>query len=142
MHKCTLIVSVASLGLLFSKCCVSSVLRSLPCGQLIITCCALWDFVPDTIAPYFLSERTTTLGLNRIVTDPKLFPNLTLHAHDLFVMNILRMVLYKLFQKKTLSLFNFFNRKKLILYDESTKSLTTGEKGGLEAIRGDEKSFQ
>lgn len=130
MHKCTLIVSVASLGLLFSKCCVSSVLRSLPCGQLIITYCALWDFVPDTIAPYFLSERTTTLGLNRIVTDPKLFPNLTLHAHDLFVMNILRMVLYKLFQKKTLSLFNFFNRKKLILYDESTKSLTTGEKGG------------
>lgn len=57
-------------------------------------------FVPDTIAPYFLSERTTTLGLNRIVTDPKLFPNLTLHAHDLFVMNILRVVLYKLFQKK------------------------------------------
>lgn len=57
-------------------------------------------FVPDTIAPYFLSERTTTLGLNRIVTDPKLFPNLTLHAHDLFVMNILRMILYKLFQKK------------------------------------------
>ena len=99
-------------------------------------------FVPDTIAPYFLFERTTTLGLNRIVTDPKLFPNLTLHAHDLFVMNILRVVLYKLFQKKALSLFNFFNRKKLILYDESTKSLTTGEKGGLEAIRGDEKSFQ
>lgn len=56
--------------------------------------------MPDTIAPYFLSERTTTLGLNRIVTDPKLFPNLTLHAHDLFVMNILRMVLYKLFPKK------------------------------------------
>ena len=71
-------------------------------------------FVPDTIAPYFLFERTTTLGLNRIVTDPKLFPNLTLHAHDLFVMNILRVVLYKLFQKKALSLFNFFNRKKLI----------------------------
>lgn len=94
-------------------------------------------FVPDTIAPYFLFERTTTLGLNRIVTDPKLF-----HAHDLFVMNILRVVLYKLFQKKALSLFNFFNRKKLILYDESTKSLTTGEKGGLEAVRGDEKSFQ
>ena len=98
--------------------------------------------MPDTIVSYFLSERTTTLGLNRIVTDPKLFPNLTLHAHDFFVMNILRMVLYKLFQKKTLSLFNFFNRKKLILYDESTKSLTTGEKGGLEATRGDEKSFQ
>ena len=56
--------------------------------------------MPDTIAPYFLSERTTTLGLNRIVTDPKLFPNLTPHDHDLFVMNILRMVLYKLFQKK------------------------------------------
>ena len=68
-------------------------------------------FVPDTIAPYFLSERTTTLGLNRIVTDPKLFPNLTLHAHDLFVRNILRMVLYKLFQKKTLSLFNFLTER-------------------------------
>lgn len=33
-------------------------------------------------------------------------------------------------------------QKKLILYDKSTKSLTTGEKGGLEAVRGDEKSFQ
>ena len=92
--------------------------------------------------PIFSLRTHNTLGLNRIVTDPKLFPNLTLHAHDLFVMNILRVVLYKLFQKKALSLFNFFNRKKLILYDESTKSLTTGEKGGLEAVRGDEKSFQ